>query len=448
MSAVSSYIAKAIKKPLPAKVVEKSKHHILDTLAAVISGSKLLPGVKAIAYAKSLGGNSEACIPGTRIVTSAVNAAFASGVCGHADETDDYHERSNTHPGCGIVSAALAMAERQRSSGTSLLRAVALGYDIGCRVPIALHPPTFRNAGHSNHSFGGVFGAAAAAGALAGLNAESVRYLLSYTSQQASGIRTFERDTEHMLKAFVFGGMTARNGVAAATMVASGFTGVEDEFTGARNRNFFSAYSPAAKPQEMTRGLGSDYEIMSACIKKWSVGSPVQPALDAVVTMAHEHKLKAADIEKLIVRIPDDSVIVDNSNMPDINLQHLVAVMLLDGKLTFVSTHDEPRMKNSKVLAMRKRITLVASAELVTENAARQAVVEITTRDGRKLTHRVTAVRGSFENPMTRTELAEKSLDLMAPVLGKQRALNAIDKIWNLEKVADVRSLRTVLTTK
>ena len=103
---------------------------------------------------------------GSRIVTTAVNAALANGMLAHADETDDSHAPSLTHPGCGIVPAALAMAERERRDGTALLRAVALGYDIGCRLTQALDAYQFREDGHSTHSFGPMFGAAAAAGAL------------------------------------------------------------------------------------------------------------------------------------------------------------------------------------------------------------------------------------------------------------------------------------------
>jgi 2-methylcitrate dehydratase PrpD len=159
---------------------------------------------------------------------------------GHADETDDSHAPSLCHPGCAIVPAALAMAEREGRNGTAFLRAVALGYDVGTRLNMALHAYDFRDAGHSSHSFGPTFGAAAAAGALANLNADETRWLLSYAAQQCSGISCWMRDEEHIEKAFDFGGMPARNGVAAATMVATGFTGVDDAFTG--ERNFFIAY--------------------------------------------------------------------------------------------------------------------------------------------------------------------------------------------------------------
>ena len=447
MTRVSTYIAGALKRALPKEVAEKGKHHVLDTLAAMVSGSRLPPGEKAIAYVRTLGGAKEACVVATRLVTTASSAAFANGMFAHADETDDSHHPSNMHPGCAMVPAALAMAEREGRDGVSMLRAVVLAYDIGCRITKSLHPAAFRAAGHSNHSFGNLFGASAASAALAGFNATQVRHLLSYTSQQASGIRTFERDSEHMLKAFAFGGMTARNGVATAIMVACGFTGVEDEFTGGRNRNFFSAYSPNPNPEEMLHGLGATYEIMNTNIKKWSVGSPMQAALESLFILMEQHKLTADDIDKLVVRTPEDErQIVNDSKIPDINMQHLLTIALLDGKLTFESSHNIPRMTSRKVVELKRRIELVGSDELTAARPPRQCTIEITTRDGRQLKHHTVSVKGTVANPMTRAELADKSLDLMAPILGKRRTLSLIDAVWNLEKVKNVRSLRALLS--
>src|SRR5437867_811335 len=169
MHELATYIASALQRPLPEPVAEKTKHHLLDTVAAMVSGSRLLPGRSAISYVQSLGGVRGAAVVGSRIVTTAENAALANGMLAHADETDDSHAPSLTHPGCGVVPAALAMAEREERDGDALLRAVALGYDIGSRLTMALDAYEFREDGHSTHSFGPIFGAAAAAGALAGL---------------------------------------------------------------------------------------------------------------------------------------------------------------------------------------------------------------------------------------------------------------------------------------
>jgi 2-methylcitrate dehydratase PrpD len=444
MRHVSAYIAAALRRPLPPAVVETTKHHILDTIAAMISGSRLAPGRKAISYIESLGGAKEALVLGSPIVTAAVNAALANGMLAHADETDDSHAPSLTHPGCGIVPAALAMAERERRNGAALIRAVALGYDIGCRLTQSLNAHEFREDGHSTHSFGPMFGAAAAAGALAGLMEDQVRYLLSFAAQQASGISCWMRDRDHVEKAFDFGGMPARNGVAAATMVAHGFTGVEDVFAG--ERNFFVAYGRKPDPAVLARDLGATYEITNTSIKRWPVGSPIQAPLDSLRYLINEYQIKLDDVEKLTVRVAHQGAnTVDNRAMPDICMQHMCAVMLLDGTVSFASAHDEKRMRDRKVLELRKRIELHGDDTLSALLPSRQGIVEISLRDGRKLEHHTRAVRGSAENPMTRAEVDEKSYDLIAPVIGKTRARKLCDLVWRLEKLPDVRDLRPLL---
>ena len=450
MKQVSEYIAGALKQPLPEAVVEKTKHHVLDTFAAMVSGSRLLPGKKAIAYARALGGAPEACVIGSRVVTSAQHAALANGMLGHADETDDSHAPSLCHPGCAIVPAALAMAERGKRNGTAFLRAVALGYDIGTRVNMALHAYDFRNAGHSTHSFGPMFGAAAAAGALAGVDADRARWLLSYTVQQCSGVSCWMRDEEHIENAFDFGGMPARNGVAAAAMVAAGFTAVEDVFSG--ERNFFVAYDEtrrigkAPEPQRLAQGLGTVFEIMNTNIKRWSVGSPIQAPLDSLLDLIRKHGIQADDVEKLTVRVAHQSAnTTDNRSMPDICMQHMCAIMLIDGIVTFISSHDEKRMKHPRVLALRSRVELLGDDELTRLLPSRQGIVELKLKDGRSLRHHTKAVRGTAQNPMTRAEVDEKAYHLLAPVLGKARARKLCDAVWGLERVSSMRNLRPLL---
>jgi 2-methylcitrate dehydratase PrpD len=446
MRRLSAYVSAAGRRPLPAAVVEKTKHHILDTIAAMISGSRLLPGRKGIAYVKGLGGTKEACVIGSRIVTNAANAALANGMSAHADETDDSHAPSLTHPGCGIVPAALAVAEREARSGEALLRAVALGYDICARLTQSLNAYEFREDGHSTHSFGPMFGAAAAAGSLLGVDERQARYLVSYTAQQASGISCWMRDEEHIEKAFDFGGMPARNGVAAATMVAHGFTGVEDALSG--ERSFYVAYGREPKPERLIEGLGEDYEILRTNIKRWSVGSPIQAPLDSLSELIRDG-LKAAQVEKLVVRVAHQGAnTTDNRNMPDICMQHLCAVMLLDGTVSFKSSHDEKRMRDPEVRELRRKVLLQGDDALTRAMPSRQGIVEIRLRDGRELRHHTKAVRGTAENPMSRAEVDVKSYDLIAPVAGKARARKLCDTVWNLERLKDLRALRPLLLEK
>ncbi len=438
-----SYITAAPRKPLPARVKERAKHHLLDTLAAMLSGSRLLPGRQAIAFARAQGGNEEACVIGSDLLTSATMAALANGMHGHSDETDDTYYLALVHPGCAVVPAALAMAERTRSGGEALLRSMVLGYDLCARLSQALGLEHFRAYGHSTHSFGGMLGAGVAAGALAGLDAAGVRNVLSYTFQQLSGLSCWARDVEHVQKAFHFGGMPARNGVTAAIMADMGFTGVDDTLEG--ERGFFQAFREFIEPKKLVANLGRVYEIENTSIKRWAVGYPIQAPLDAVSNLIERHTLTAEDVERVTITIDDQGArTVNQRKMASINIQHLVAIMLLDGEITFASAHDEKRVEDPAVLKMRERIELQGSAALGRTKTT-QAIVEIETRGGKRVRHHTKAVLGTAARPMTREQVAAKSRDLLVPVIGARRAERLIETVWAIEKVGDVRKLRPLL---
>ena len=439
-----TYVTAAPGRALPARVVERAKHHLLDTLAAMLSGSQLLPGKRAIEFARAQGGTAEACVIGSEVLTSAVNAALANGMHGHSDETDDTYYLALLHPGCSIVPAALAMAERQKADGTALLRAIVLGYDVAARLTKALGIEKFRSYGHSTHSFGGMFGSAVAAGAVAHLNAAAVRNVFSYIAQQASGLSCWARDVEHVQKAFHFGGMPARNGVTAALMAHMGFTGVDDTLEG--ERGFFQAFREFIEPAKLVADLGRVYEIENTSIKRWAVGYPIQAPLDAVSNLIGRHGIKGLDVEHVTVTIDDQGArTVNQRRMASINIQHLVSVMLIDGDISFASAHDEARTKDPEVLRMRERIELKGSAALGRARTT-QAVVEIVTRDGGRVRHHTKAVLGTAANPMSREQVAAKSRDLLVPIIGSRRTEQLIEAVWAMEALTDVRKLRRWLT--
>jgi len=433
---------------LPPEVILAAKHRILDTLGAIVSGAKLKPGEMAIRYVRAQGGAAEASVPTTDIRTTVVNAALAAGMFAHADETDDFEPVTKAHPGCVVVPAALSMGEREDRSGTDFIRAVVLGYDLCARVGVMLGARHFlHQRGFDTHAFGGGIGAATAAGTLAVRESTPMRHVLSYAAQQAAGLATLFRDSGHVEKAFVFAGMPARNGVTAATMVEAGMTGVGDVFDG--DPSFCSAFAvdPGAAPA--FDDLGTVFEITQTNIKRWSVGSPVQAVLDSLESLMSRHAFTAADITAIAVHLPETSAgVVDNRDMPSINVQHLAALMLHDRTVSFAASHDARRMADPGVLALRGKVELIRSAELARAEPARQAIVELTLADRRKLRHHTQAVRGTNTNPMTRDEVAAKAFDLMSPSLGENGAHRVVERVWELERLPSLAALGSLLQRK
>jgi len=445
MSALSAYVSAAGARALPAEITEHAKYHLLDTLASMISGSELPPGQAAQRYLRERGAKGTATIVGFPLTASPTDAALANGVMAHADETDDSHNESRSHPGCAVVPAALAAGEEFGIDGAAFLRAVTLGYDIGTRVVIAMGGAAFSyESSLATHSIAGNFGAAAAAGCAAGLDANQMRWALDYATQQSSGIAAWRRDTDHIEKAFVFAGMPARNGVTSALLVKSGWNGVDDIFSGPDN--FFAAYAPKAQPERLVDKLGERYEIAQTDIKKWTVGSPIQGPLDGIEAIRRMKSFVADQVKRVTVRLaPSVAKVVDNRDIPDICLQHMIAVMMLDKTVSFHAAHDKPRMQDAAAMRERGKVKLVYDEDLAKFLPVRITVVEIELMDGTLLAERISAVRGTPRNPMTRTEVIDKARDLTAPVLGREKSEQLIGTIFAIETVTDVRSLRPLL---
>lgn len=445
MERLSAYMAEAGGHPLPEEALEKTKEHILDTFAAMLSGADLAPGRFAIQFARQHSAETIATVAASEITCGAVDAAFANAMLAHSDETDDSHAPSESHPGCSIVPSALAAGEQFHIDGSRFVRAVALGYDLGTRFTMTVGAGAFQTATHiSTHALAGTFGSAAAAGCAAGLNQQQMRWLIDYASQQGSGIKTWQRDTDHIEKAFLFAGMPARNGVTAALLVQAGATGVDDVLSG--QDNFLADYAPQADANKIIEKLGARYEIVRTNIKKWTVGSPIQAPLDALEIIRKRHPFDPDQVQSITVRVASsEAALVTNREMPDICMQHMLAIMLLDKTASFQAAHDKSRMKDPAVLKQRAKVHLIPDPELERRLPAREAIVEVVLTDGTQLTETVKAVRGTAENPMPRDEVIAKARDLITPVLDAERAAKLIDVTMHLEHVKSVAELRPLL---
>jgi 2-methylcitrate dehydratase PrpD len=259
--------------------------------------------------------------------------------------------------------------------------------------------------------------------------------LIDYTAQQSSGIAAWTRDTDHIEKGFAFGGMPARGGVTSALLVHSGWTGVDDILSG--EDNFLLANEPHGDPNALVDRLGERYEIVRTSIKKWTVGSPIQAPLDALETMLKRQPFEADQVREIIVRMDPRTSVVNNRDMPDICIQHILAVMLLDRTLTFRSAHDKPRMQDPTVLRHRAKVRL--------DPTAGQPLLTVVLSDGKRVAQDVAPVLGTEGNPMTRAQVVSKARELMIPVLGAPASAKLIERLLDVENVKSVRELRPLL---
>lgn len=196
----------------------------------------------------------------------------------------------------------------------------------------------------------------------------------------------------------------------------------------------------------MIDGLGERYEVMETTLKRWTTGGPIQSPLDALQLILKKHPFEPDQVKQVVVHASTSAAYtVNNREMPDICLQHMIAVMIIDKTASFKAAHDKPRMQDPAVLKVRAKVQLIGEEDLEKLIPKRVAIVDVTLNDGTKLTERVENVRGTPENPMDREEVVAKARDLIVPVLGAAKCDTLIDKLLNLEKVKDVRELRPFL---
>lgn len=437
--ALADYMASTRTRELPEEVRRSAMHHLIDTVAAMVSGSMLEARPGAIAFIRELSGREQATVVGTDILASTETAALANGMFAHADESDDSHGASVTHPGCSVVPAALAIGEAQGSHGEDFLRAIVTGYDVGTRVAAAIGGGDFMVRYH-HCSFGGVFGAAAASAALLGLDPAGCARTLTFATHLASGSTCWVRDPAHIEKGFVFGGLPAHNGVKAALLGRTGIPASTEPLEG--TPGLFAGYARTSRPALAIEALGERFEVMRTAIKKWCVGSPCQAALDSIEDLLKQHRFSADDVADIHVTLPERRVLIVNSKVPNLNLSHLLSLFIIDGGVTFESVHEMSRMADPAVLALRSRVRIEPRPGA---HRREHAIMTLTLRDGRILVKNPQTVRGQPEDPMDTGEVIAKAEGLIGPVLGSAKTARLIETFAAIDRLDDVRKLRPLL---
>jgi 2-methylcitrate dehydratase PrpD len=207
------------------------------------------------------------------------------------------------------------------------------------------------------------------------------------------------------------------------------------------------ALSTEPRPEEMVADLGTRYYVTESAIKTFSVGYPIQAPVDALLTLRRTHGLTADNVARIVARLPEDgALIVNNRAMPDVNLQYVLAVALLEGTVSFADSHSQERMKDRQVVAVKERVELIADKALMDPDAPRSGRVDVTLRDGRTVSHFTRFPPGTKENPLTTEVVNEKARSLIEPVLGPAKTTAIIRAVSALEQVPNVRDLRPLLT--
>jgi 2-methylcitrate dehydratase PrpD len=438
---IAAYGARDAARELPECVVHHGKRAVLDWFAALYPGTQVAPCLTLMQAHRSEMGFGRSRLPGHVCSAFPATAAWINGSASHTVEFDDIFKDAVYHPGCPVISAALAVADDLDASGQALLNAVVVGYEISTRLGAAVQPSHYS----FFHTTGtvGCMGAAAAVAALACPGDSSVMaHAISTATSFASGLQQAFR-SDAMTKA-LHAGHAAAVGVRAGLAAASGLTGVHDILEG--DAGFGRAMSDTVNWSVATQGLGTHYNITRITQKNHGCCGHTFAAIDAVLALQERHHINPDAIASISVSTYRAALNVTGNLNPvtafeaKFSMAYVISHALLYGSVR-LNAFDASRLQDPVIRRVMKKVALHEDVALTdTFPGQRAANVTITLIDGTALSHFSPYRRGDPELPLSDTELDDKFTELVAPVIGQSNAAQLRHQIWNLDRMS-VREL-------
>ena len=437
-------------RQIPPEVVQQGKLIILDTIGAMLAASDpQYPGSRIIIdFARALGGPPESSIIGRDFKVPTVSAALANGTLGYTCDIEPHSTHAVLHSPAAVVPTSLAIGERGHSDGKAYLASVILGVDVATRVSMALHPVFLYERTYHPSGVAGVFGTAAAAGVLLGLNAVQFENAYGLAATQAGGLLAFAADETENSRPFN-PGAAARNGVTSALLASMGFGGPQGMFDAEAKYNMYIAFSKGGFPERLTDKLGEHFLIMDYCIKLYACCSFLHAGLDGLLDILSAERVATPDISEIVLHYPKSgAAMIDNNPLKSHCAQYILPVAAVNRRVMLGEVLQE-RSQDPAVARLVERTRVVYSEELdpfyPTEHPA---IVEVALNDGRRYTRRVDWARGTPPNPISTEELEAKFVELATTVVSKRRAGQIIDAVYGLEGMQDVSELARLLQVR
>src|ERR1700730_7365486 len=342
---------------IPQTLIDDASTLVLDYLGVAIAGSQTDSGRIAARFAAETGGRGEATLIGDGRSVAAGHGAFANGIASHSVQLDGVDSLALFHFSPPVVSAALAVAEREQASGKEFIAAVAAGCEMMARASAATNPSLRDRGCHTTPSCG-VFGAAIAAARLLKLDRDATISALGLAGAQASGL--MEMYGPSMQKRFN-PGPSARNGVTAALMARLGFTGAATIFDG--ERSFCRAFSDRFDVAELTKGLGKDFPVFME-FKPYSCARPIHNAIDCALTIREELKEPLSAVRTITVRRHPAWAHYHGNPAPRtyhearVSLPYSVAVAVVKGAALLPQYQDE-KLSDPTILRLASLVKIV-----------------------------------------------------------------------------------------
>lgn len=439
-STLAAWLLDCSHDDIPDDVRHEARRALLNYLGCALGGSQEPAVGIALTALAPYSGPPRARVIGRSERTDPLLASLLNGISAHVHDYDDTTPGNYVHPSAPVASALFAYASVTPVSGADFLDAFVLGFEATTRTGNAVYPAHY-DAGWHITGTAGVFGAAAAIGRLLGLGNEQMTWALGLAATQASGLREMFGT---MGKAF-HPGRSAQNGYAAALLAQAGFTAASNAIEGPRG--FAAVQASRSDLTRITDGLGVEFGLRGNTYKPFPCGIVNHPTIDGCIRLSREHDLEPDQIRAVHLEVAP--LVLDLCNKQGITLglegkfsvYHGAAVGLVRRKAGLGEYTDET-VNDPAVRRVREATTAAANTE-ITEDQAR---IEVTLRDGTRLTEFVEASLGNLRRPMTDSDLEAKFLDQSAVILGEKPSRDAVRMCWNLDSLEAMDPLISIVS--
>jgi len=425
---IAEYASAANQKSLPTCVTHDFKRALLDYMSCIISGSKE-PIVSALA--SCLDSDKKSSSPSFDIY----NNAFINGVRAHAIDFDDGYTQGSCHPGAVIFPAVFSIAKKYNSSTDEIIKAVVLGYDVMLRIAATVHP-TSAKYGFHNTSIAGIFGAAAAAASIIGLDPKKMRNALGLAASFSGGILEFLEEGADSKR--LHAGKAARDGVLCAEMAARGISGPNHFLEG--NFGFFNAFTRnEIRSNFIIDSIGQKFLISDVYFKLYPCCRHYHAAIDAALDLKSEVNFQINEIKSIEIGLYEiavkghDQKIIKNLLEAQMSAPCAISLALLDNEVsnTSFSTSSLDRLDFQRTI--EKTTTVIDPLCESIYPAVRSGVVTLTLTNGTQLQKRIDNPKGESSNPLSDTDLEKKFINNSKSIISNDKISEILEKIWNFD---------------
>ena len=419
---------------IPDRIRERTAQLLLDTVASAIAGRHGDETAQIESVARQVAAGDEATVLGAGRL-SRFGAALVNGYQVTAVTVCDVYRPNLCHVTPEVIPPALAVAERRGVSGRDLVTALAIGLETTVRVGVGIHYAAFRERGWHSPGVIGPFGGAAAAGRLLGLDPERMRWALGIAGSQAAG--TFAHWGTPTIKFHQARGSVA--GLLAATLAEQGFRAA-DEILATPDGGIFVSYSDGGDPAAVVDRLGEHWELERISLRLWPTASSIQGVVSAVFDLVNEHDLRPDDVERMRIRLSDTVYRLHGEMRYDDRFRALLstrwsAAVVLHDRRCWLDQFTPERIADPALRDFAaNRIEVSADPEMPVNGAG----IEVTLRDGRRLSVRRDVPHGDADDPLSLDEVIDKFQSACEGILPRERVERGIELLLNIETVEDV----------